>query len=156
MAYAMLVHPSQPSPAAWVRKGGTALWEDWEDGASRNHIMFGDFACWAYQWLAGIRLSDGGSAATPDPKVCAFKEFLIAPDFIPQLNHVAASVISMYGRISVDWRRNGDKVHVNVMVPSNTKAVLRLPGVPDRKLSSGYHTLIVQGESCVARPKTGD
>jgi alpha-L-rhamnosidase len=146
VAYAMLVHPSEPSPAAWLRKGGTTLWEDWEDGGSRNHIMFGDFACWAYQRLAGIRLPDGGSAATPDPAVCAFQKFIVAPEFIPQLSHVSASVMSMYGRISVGWRRNGEKITVNVTVPPNSTAVLRLPGSPDRTLSAGEHssTVILQ------------
>lgn len=139
VAYAMIVHPEEPSPAAWLRKGGTALWEDWEDGGSRNHVMFGDFACWAYQRLAGIRLPDGGSAATPDPAVRAFKEVLIAPEFVPQLNHVSASVMSMYGRIAVKWRREGGKINVDVTIPPNTAATLRLPGVPDRKLPAGRH-----------------
>ena len=139
VAYAMIVHPEEPSPAAWLRKGGTALWEDWDDGGSRNHVMFGDFACWAYQRLAGIRLPDGGSAATPDPAVRAFKEVLIAPEFIPQLNHVSASVMSMYGRIAVKWRREGGKINVDVTIPPNTAATLRLPGVPDRKLPAGRH-----------------
>jgi alpha-L-rhamnosidase len=129
-----------------LRKGGTTLWEDWEDGGSRNHIMFGDFACWAYQRLAGIRLPDGGSAATPDPAVCAFQKFIVAPEFIPQLSHVSASVMSMYGRISVGWRRDGEKITVNVTVPPNATAVLRLPGSPDRTLSAGEHssTVILQ------------
>jgi len=146
VAYAMLVHPGEPSPAAWFRKGGTTLWEDWEDGGSRNHIMFGDFACWAYQRLAGIRLPDGGSAATPDPAVCAFQKFIVAPEFIPQLSHVSASVMSMYGRISVGWRRDGENIAVNVTVPPNATAVLRLPGSPDRTLSAGEHssTVILQ------------
>jgi alpha-L-rhamnosidase len=143
IAYAMLVHPGEPSPAAWVRKGGTALWEDWEDGGSRNHIMFGDFVCWAYQHLAGIRLPSGGSAATPDPEVCAFRKFMVAPEFIPQLDHVSASVMSMHGKISVDWRRDGDRIAVKVNVPPNATAVLRLPGSPDRTLFSGEHSAAV-------------
>ena len=141
LAYAMLVHPDEPSPAAWLRKGGTTLWEDWEDGGSRNHIMFGDFACWAYQRLAGIRLPDGGTAATPDPSAIAFKEILIAPEFIPQLNHVSASVMSMYGRIAVKWCREGGKVQLDITIPANTSATLRLPGLADRKLAAGHHTV---------------
>ena len=141
LAYAMLVHPDEPSPAAWLRKGGTTLWEDWEDGGSRNHIMFGDFACWAYQRLAGIRLPDGGTAATPDPSAIAFKEILIAPEFIPQLNHVSASVMSMYGRIAVKWRREGGKVQLDITIPANTSATLKLPGLADRKLAAGHHTV---------------
>ena len=139
LAFAMITHPGSPSPADWARKGGTALWEDWSDGASRNHVMFGDFACWAYQWLAGIRLPDGGTAATPDPAARAFKEVLIAPAFVPQLSHVKAHVDGIYGRVAVEWRRAGGKIAFNVTVPPNTTATLRLPGEPDRRLSSGEH-----------------
>ena len=145
LAFAMLTHPDSPSPADWVRKGGTALWEDWADGASRNHIMFGDFACWAYQRLAGIRLPDGGTAAVPAPSVLAFKEILIAPEFVPQLNHVHARVGCLYGEIEVTWRRDGAVILLDVKVPPNTTATLRLPGQTDRGLSPGSHHLRVAG-----------
>ncbi len=140
LAYAMLTHPGSPSPADWVRKGGTALWEDWADGASRNHIMFGDFACWAYQRLAGIRLPDGGTAAVPDPPVRAFKEILVAPEFVPQLNNVNARVGSLYGDIAVAWRREGGEFVLEVTVPPNASATLRLPGMVDRRLAAGAHS----------------
>ena len=145
IAFAMLTHPDSPSPADWVRKGGTARWEDWADGASRNHIMFGDFACWAYQRLAGIRLPDGGTAAVPAPSVLAFKEILIAPEFVPQLNHVHARVGCLFGEIEVTWRRDGAVILLDVKVPPNTAATLRLPGQTDRRLSSGSHHLRVAG-----------
>ena len=145
LAFALLVHPQSPSPADWVRKGGTSLWEDWSDGSSRNHIMFGDFACWAYQRLAGIRLLDGGSAATPNPAVRAFREFLVAPEFVPQLDHVEARMNCLYGEISVKWRRVGGKVELDVAVPPNTSATLRLPGEQDRRLSPGVHSAVWSG-----------
>ena len=141
LVFAMLTHPGSPSPADWVRKGGTALWEDWRDGASRNHIMFGDFACWAYQRLAGIRLPDGGSAATPNPHSRAFREFLVAPEFVPQLSHVTAKVKGLYGEMSVSWRREGKGISLKVSVPANTSAILRLPGVPERRLPVGVHSI---------------
>ena len=36
------------------RAGRHHLWEQWGDGDSRNHIMFGDISAWFYQALAGI------------------------------------------------------------------------------------------------------
>ena len=56
LAFKMLTNSTKPSPVEWIQKGGTTLWEDWGDGASRNHIMFGDFMAWAYQYLGGIQL----------------------------------------------------------------------------------------------------
>ena len=34
-----------------LEAGGTALWEDWWTGASRNHVMFCDFAAWVLEFL---------------------------------------------------------------------------------------------------------
>ncbi len=143
LVFAMLVHEGSPSPADWVRKGGTALWEDWQDGASRNHIMFGDFACWAYQRLAGIRLPEGGTSAVPNPSERAFKKILIAPEFIPQLDFVEAKVPTLFGDISVEWRRSGDSINLEVKVPANTSATLRLPGKPDHTLAAGHYEFTI-------------
>ena len=94
LAFAMLTNPSSPSPVDWINKGGTALWEDWRDGASRNHVMFGDFIAWAYQRLAGIRLpeAEGSAPATPLVTARAFRKVLIAPEPVPQLTWAKASV----------------------------------------------------------------
>ena len=141
LAFKMLVNPTKPSPVEWIEKGGTTLWEDWGDGTSRNHIMFGDFMAWAYQHLAGIRLpeKEGSCAAFYDVAATAFREVLIAPQFIDDLTWVRATVDGPYGPIAVTWRRDGDKVAMETTVPPNTTAVVRLPGCPDRRVGSGTH-----------------
>ena len=142
LAFRMLVNPTSPSPVDWIDKGGTALWEDWKDGDSRNHIMFGDFAGWAYQYLAGIRLLEapGSSSAVTVPLACAFREFLVAPEPIAGLTRVSASVDGPYGTIVSRWRRAGGRIHYEVTVPPNTRAVLRLPGISERTVGSGTWT----------------
>jgi alpha-L-rhamnosidase len=102
LAFKMLTNPTKPSPVEWIQKGGTTLWEDWGDGASRNHIMFGDFMAWAYQYLAGIRLpeAEGSTSAVRLVPVRGFKEFVVEPAFIGELDCVSASVDGPYGKIS--------------------------------------------------------
>ena len=143
LAYRLLVNPTKPSPvASWMKRGGTTLWEDWNDGASRNHVMFGDYVAWAYQYLAGIRLpeSDGSSAAFPNPAQVAFKDVLLAPDPIADLDWVAASVDGPYGVVKSEWRRGADgTVAYSFTVPPNTTATIRLPDCPDRKAGSGTY-----------------
>ena len=56
LAYRIATQTTPPSYGDWIRRGATTLWEDWGDGASRNHIMFGDISAWFYQTLAGINL----------------------------------------------------------------------------------------------------
>jgi len=67
LALAMLKQRTRPSFLNWHDAGSSTLWEDWETGFSRNHVMFGDFAAWAYQHLLGRRLPPGGTPAVPDP-----------------------------------------------------------------------------------------
>lgn len=125
LAYAMLVSRQEPSPvASWLEKGATSLWEDWTEGFSRNHVMFGDFACWAYQYLAGIRLPEGSESvpAVPDPQVRGFREVVIDPQIIDALDFVEATVRGY----RVSWRRNGDDVTLRVVVPQGCVANVKL------------------------------
>ncbi len=145
LAFRMLVNPTKPSMAEWIQKGGTTLWEDWGDGASRNHIMFGDFMGWAYQYLAGIQLpeTESSTSAVPTVKARGFKEIVIAPQFIDELAWVRASVNGPYGMIAAAWTREGTDVKLTATVPPNTTAVVRLPGQPDRRVGSGTHVFVV-------------
>ena len=142
LAFKMLVNPTKPSMVEWIQKGGTTLWEDWGDGASRNHIMFGDFMAWAYQFIGGIQLpeKDGSCAAIPDVSATALREVVIAPQFIDALTWAKASVNGPNGTIATAWRRDGEKVTLDVTVPPNTTAIVRLPGKPDHRVGSGDYT----------------
>ena len=129
LAYKILTNPTAPSPAAWIKKGATTLWEDWHDGSSRNHIMFGDFVAWSYQYLAGIRLAaDAGSCAAIPVGSNAFRRFVLAPEVIPQLDYVDASVETSYGTVRSAWRRDGVKVKFRFTVPPGTVADVRWNG----------------------------
>ena len=145
MAFKMLTNPTWPSPAEWARKGGTTLWEDWRSGSSRNHIMFGDFVAWAFQWLAGIRLPDGGTDAVPNPGERAFRHVLIAPDPIDALTYVRASVNGPNGLVKSAWRREAGTFYLEVSVPPNCTAEIRLPyGGGTRNVESGEYAFKVK------------
>ena len=127
LAFKMLTNPTPPSPVDWINRGGTTLWEDWRNGSSRNHIMFGDFVAWAYQWLAGIRLPDGGTDAVPKPQARAFSHVLIAPVPIDALSFVRASVKGPNGVVKSAWRQDAQSFTLEVSIPANCTAEIRLP-----------------------------
>ncbi|MGI5868552.1 MAG: family 78 glycoside hydrolase catalytic domain [Kiritimatiellia bacterium] len=103
---------------------------------SRNHVMFGDFVCWAWQFLAGIRL-DAADEATPevaaiDPVAPAFRRVVVAPVPVARLSHVDASIRTPYGRLAAAWTRGEDgRVRYRVRVPPAIDATLCLPDNPD-------------------------
>lgn len=135
LAFAMLAKDEKPSFGAWIRRGATTLWEDWGEGASRNHIMFGDFSAWMYQVLGGIRLAPSVSpvAECVSPAAVAFKEFVIRPDPVEGLDWVKAEHDSPYGTIRSQWRKKGGIFSLEVEVPVNTSATVCLPAKPGAK-----------------------
>ena len=150
LAFKLLVNPTKPSMAEWLQKGGTTLWEDWGDGSSRNHIMFGDFVGWAYQYLAGIQpaeRADSTSAVTCAAKP-AFGSIVLAPQPIAALSWARASVDGPNGLIVSSWRRDGAQVVYDFTVPPNTEATIRVPGAPERRVGSGRHTFAVSAQGC--------
>lgn len=92
----MACQTTAPSYGDWIRRGATTLWEDWGDGSSRNHIMFGDIAAWFYQYLAGIQI---------DPAQPGFKHILIRPRPVGDLAWVRAKTESPFGPVASSWRR---------------------------------------------------
>ena len=139
LAYAMLTNPTKPSPVEWLQKGGTTLWEDWDDGFSRNHIMFGDFIAWAYQYLAGIRLPDaeGSTPAMPLVENRAFSHVLIAPDPVPQLSWAKASVDGPNGKINVSWKVLDGNFLLEVALTGKVTATVRMPDGTEYMAAAG-------------------
>lgn len=64
-AWRIFTQLEAPGFASWMRDGDT-LREAFDDvgpgRGSRNHVMFGDFSAWAFEFLAGIRIAEPGFA----------------------------------------------------------------------------------------------
>ena len=121
VAYRIASQKDLPSWGWWIEQGATTLWEQWNGGESRNHIMFGDISAWFYKALAGINL---------DPANPAFKHILIKPNVVGGLTSARASYDSIRGRIVSDWKTDREGFHLAVTVPANATATVSLP-VPD-------------------------
>ena len=127
-----------PSWGYMVRNGATTIWELWNGNTadpamnSGNHVMLlGDLILWEYEYLGGIRALEPG-----------YSKILIQPTFIDGLDTVRCAYESVSGRIESNWRRSGDQMIGEILIPANTEAEVRLPGDDKvRKFGSGRHTL---------------
>lgn len=61
-AWRLFTQPKVPGWGCWVAEGEDTLWEDWDGEMSHNHIMYGDFSAWAFEYLAGIKCLEPGFA----------------------------------------------------------------------------------------------
>ena len=120
----ILTHPEFPSQAYILNCGLTTWperqleWDKVEKNRSLNHPMQSGFAAVFYESIAGIK---------PLIKYPGFKEFIIKPSFIPQLEHAKAEIKSPYGKISSAWKKLAGGYELKIEIPFNTRAGIVLP-----------------------------
>jgi hypothetical protein len=118
VVYDMMTQDAGPGYVYQLKHGATSLTEAWDTNpaSSQNHCMLGHIEEWLYLGLAGI-----SSAA------CGFKEIAICPEVVGDLTWVKADHRSMYGKIASQWRRDCDRLTLDVTIPANTTAQVHVP-----------------------------
>lgn len=123
LAYKLLFNEKCPSWLYEVKKGATTMWENWdavtEDGkpnvTSYNHYAFGCVGSWIYRRILGIQSTSPG-----------YKTFCIQPDFDCGLEYARGRYHCVYGDISVSWNKCAAGIEIDIEVPVNTDAEIKL------------------------------
>jgi alpha-L-rhamnosidase len=127
LAYELLNQETYPSWLYPVKRGATTIWERWDgikpDGSfqdpgmnSFNHYAYGAIGDWMYRVAAGIDAAEPG-----------YKHVLIQPQPGGGLTHVRASLRSPYGEIISAWQLTEADFRLQVTIPPNTRATVRIP-----------------------------
>lgn len=130
LAWRMVLNKTYPSWLQQVIWGATTMWERWDGWHpergfqdpgmnSFNHYWLGCVGEWLYSRAAGI-----------DTDAPGFKSLRIRP-LIPAagqgVDWVRAHYDSPRGRIETRWRRSGERLELEVVVPPNTTATVHVP-----------------------------
>ena len=139
LAYQMASKEDHPSWLAWIHDGYTSLAETWTMSpqfrdASLDHIFFGDISAWLVNDIVGIRKDDLAPG---------FGHIIIAPHFVDGLDWAKASYKSVRGLIKAGWKKEGGKVTLEVSIPENTTATVRIAGRPDQQLRPGTSKITI-------------
>jgi hypothetical protein len=112
-----------------LRKGATALTESWQalPNVSNNHFMLGHLMEWFYRGLAGINQSDSS---------VAFKEIVINPKVVGDVDFVNSSFQTPFGTVNSEWKKGAGAFTLNVKIPVNTTAVVYLPASAQNNISA--------------------
>jgi alpha-L-rhamnosidase len=108
-----------PSYGYFFDNGLTAVPEAWDiSSGSRCHTSFLSGGAWFINGLAGIQ---------PDPAAPAFKHFFVRPGAVRSTEWVKVEHSSIRGKICVAWRNVKKKFFLDVTIPPNSTATVRLP-----------------------------
>jgi len=129
VAYDLLAQETFPSWLYPIKMGSTTIWERWDgikpDGSfqdasmnSFNHYAYGAIGHWLYSVVGGHDV---------DPDAPGYKHVLIGPQLGGGLTYARTSVDSMYGKITSDWKLTEKGFRLDVAVPPNTHATVRIP-----------------------------
>jgi len=139
LAYAVLFKETYPSWFFSIHQGATTMWERWNsyshaDGFgdagmnSFNHYAYGAIGQWMYERIAGL---------APDPEQPGYRHFFIQPLPGGPLSHASAELETPFGTARSAWKRKDTNLELQVLVPPNTTATLRLPANRNLSIQSG-------------------
>jgi len=143
VAYDLLNQDTYPSWLYPVKTGATTIWERWDgirpNGTfqdagmnSFNHYAYGAVGEWMYHVVAGIE---------PDPEAPGYKHVRIRPRPGGGLTSARATLHTMYGPVASAWEFVEGSFHLDVTLPPNTRATVRLPHATLARVTEGGQPL---------------
>ena len=142
LALNMITRPDFPSYGYIVEAGYNTLWEKFtrEPMDSLNHHFWGDITAWFVKALVGIDYN---------PDITDLRRLDIKPHIADKLNDVSSYYDSQLGKIEVSWKKDSNKVVLNVTVPNEMIGEIAPQnnyrfedGDTSKPLASGQYVLI--------------
>ncbi|MBN9381150.1 MAG: family 78 glycoside hydrolase catalytic domain [Chitinophagaceae bacterium] len=116
-----------------LAQGATTLWEHWDYSDniySHNHPMFGSISGWFYKYIAGIR---------PAKDAVGYNKIILQPAGFERLSFARAEYQGPRGGIGSSWRKKGDSIYYEAVVPEKTSATVLLPDGVVRHVGPGKY-----------------
>lgn len=114
-AYKLLENEKMPGWLYMAKNNTGTIWEGWEGPnaqkgiASLNHYSKGAMVEWLFSGMCGININGENS-------------FFIKPIIGGNINFAEASYNSIYGKVSLKWKKENKKIIIDISIPSNTCA----------------------------------
>jgi alpha-L-rhamnosidase len=119
LVYSIVSKDDFPSWGYMLKNGATTIWEEFNGDNSQIHNTFISIGMWFIQGLGGIRWDEN------EP---GYKNVIIAPGLVDDLNFVKARNRSSYGEIVSEWTRKDNRIDFHIVIPPNSHAAITLPG----------------------------
>lgn len=123
-AYSVMLQKTSPSFGYMLDHGATSMWERWEADCdnnimnSRNQPMFASCCTWFYKYVGGIRMAENARG---------FDSLEITPVIPSQLQFAREELRIISGVVKVHWQKIESGLKLDVELPFNTSAVIKIP-----------------------------
>ncbi len=132
LIYTFTSKTDYPGWGNMLEQGATTFWESWT-GGSHIHDTLISIGSWFVQGIGGIRI---------DEESPGFTHFFIQPAVVGDLTFARTRYQSIRGAIVSNWRKDGGKIYMDVVVPAGTTATVRVPGSAPVLVKSGQHQFV--------------
>ncbi len=152
VAYRLITHENYPSWLYPVKNGATTIWERWDGWTpqhgfqnpqmnSFNHYAFGAVGEWMYAVMAGLDFDESAPGG---------RRLRLCPQPGGGITHAAAGLDTPYGHAACRWELTGEQLTINLVVPPNATALVRIPADPAHPVTEGGRPLTgAEGLDCV-------
>ncbi|MGM9608610.1 MAG: alpha-L-rhamnosidase C-terminal domain-containing protein, partial [Eubacteriales bacterium] len=139
-AYRLLENEEMPGWLFMPKMNANTIWESWEGTeaqggiASLDHYSKGAVCEWIFDSMCGINVGEKPNS------------FVISPMPGGTLTHASARYRSIYGEVQCAWTREGGETVVEVVLPPNTTALIRLPNGEEYEREAGTYRFSYGGK----------
>jgi alpha-L-rhamnosidase len=140
-SYGFFLQPTNANP-----EGFTTIGEQWNRGASRNHMILAQIEEWFHEGLAGIREAEGS---------VQYRELVIKPRIVGDLTSATGSYLSPQGLIRSEWALDVDRFDLTVEIPANTSAEVWVPRPYENEVSTPERATFLRTEDGYAVYQVG-
>jgi alpha-L-rhamnosidase len=139
VAYRLIEQRSFPSWQYTIDRGATTIWERWDGWTetngfqspemnSFNHYSLGSVGEWLYRFVLGIELA---------PDATGFERVVVRPHAGGSLTYARGSFRSVRGEISTAWTVTETSFTLEVEIPPNVQASVRVPSARPLEVRDG-------------------
>jgi len=137
----MIQNTTYPSWGYSIEQGATTIWERWNSYSkdkgfgdvkmnSFNHYALGACGEWMFRSMLGID-SDGPG----------FKKIIMKPELGEGITWAKGHHDTIHGRITSDWKRDGETFLWEISIPANTTATVYVPASDAASVTESGQTI---------------
>jgi len=126
LAYEAMNKRDEPGYGRWLELGSTTTREQWNEGGSHNHPMFGGGLVWLYRKLAGMNA---------DEENPGYRHIIIRPQPAGEISFAKYYNQTVYGNAGIEWTSENDEFSMKITVPVGCEATVFVPVKKNKKVT---------------------